>query len=134
MICHILIAPLVLRCDVVIFREDCIVTSCHRLVALSESCLAWEGGCFLCSYGHPNAAADLSQTRLFHAITLNGVLGIVSQLAISAITGYCFRIHSRFSSYFLRHQNRSSRLGLGLGRWRCRTVNVIGEMGSGLLW
>jgi len=134
MICHILIDPLVLRCDVVIFREDCIVTSCHRLVALSESCLAWEGGCLLCSYGHPNAAADLSQTRLFHAITLNGVLGIVSQLAISAITGYCFRIHSRFSSYFLRHQNRSSRLGLGLGRWRCRTVNVIGEMGSGLLW
>ena len=43
--------------------------------------------------GHQEAAANLSQTRIFHILTLNGVLGIVPQLAISAITGYCFRIH-----------------------------------------
>ena len=43
MICHILIDPLVLRCDVVFFQRGLHLTSCHRLVALSESCLAWEG-------------------------------------------------------------------------------------------
>ena len=86
----------VLRSAVVIFRKDGTLTCCHRPVALSESCL--EGGCLFCLCGHQEAAANLSQTRIFHILTLNGVLGIVPQLAISAITGYCFRIHSRFSS------------------------------------
>ena len=56
------------------------------------------GGCLFCPCGHQEAAANLSQTRMFHILTLNGVLGIVPQLVISAITGYCFRIHSTFSS------------------------------------
>ena len=40
----------------------------------------------------------MSQTRIIHILTLNGVLGIVPQLVISAITGYCFRVFSTFSS------------------------------------
>ena len=65
---------------------------------LSESCLAREGGCLFSPCGQQEAAAYLSQTRIFHILTLNGVLGIVPQLVISAITGYCFRVHSTFSS------------------------------------
>ena len=65
---------------------------------LSESCLAREGGCLFSPCGQQEAAAYLSQTRIFHILTLNGVLGIVPQLVISAITGYCFRVFSTFSS------------------------------------
>ena len=46
---------------------------------------------------NPNALT-LPQTRIFHILTITGVLGIVPQLVISAITGYCFRIHLTFSS------------------------------------
>ena len=65
---------------------------------MSESCLAREGGYLFCPREHQETAANLSQTRIFHILTLNGVLGIVPQLVISAITGYCFRVHSTFSS------------------------------------
>ena len=65
---------------------------------MSESCLAREGGYLFCPREHQETAANLSQTRIFHILTLNGVLGIVPQLVISAITGYCFRVFSTFSS------------------------------------
>jgi len=32
---------------------------------------------------------DLPQTRVFHKVTLHGVLGVVPQLVISAIIGNC---------------------------------------------
>ena len=55
-------------------------------------------GAFSVLVGNQEADTNLPQTRIFHILTLNGVLGIVPQLVISAITGYWFRIHLTFSS------------------------------------
>ena len=68
------------------------------MLRLGVTGLAREGGCLFRLCGHQETADNLSQTRIFHILTLNGVLGIVPQLVISAIIGYCFRIHSRISS------------------------------------
>ena len=66
--------------------------------------------------GQQEAAAYLSQTRIFHILTLNGVLGIVPQLEISAITGYCYRIHSTFLAVEVEHSDWAQE-----ERWRWRS-------------
>ena len=63
----------------------------------------------------------MSQTRIIHILTLDGVLGIVPQLEISAITGYCYRIHSTFLAVEVEHSDWAQE-----ERWRWRSQYGIG--------
>ena len=57
-------------------------------------------GAFSVLVGNQEADTNLPQTRIFHILTLNGVLGIVHQLTISAFIGYCFRNRDFLGTFF----------------------------------
>ena len=61
---------------------------------------AWFGreGTFSVSKGIKKLLLTRHRQGYFTYSLSNGVLGIVHQLVISAIIGYCFRFHSRLSS------------------------------------